>query len=121
MIQITSYGIRQIAKNFISQPMILRLSVNRDFTKEPIDSNYKPVRLSSKDWKISFDTDTKIANITCAWIEWIFSDGYFEVYGFYITDSNNKNILEESFVGGPCLVVRSGDKIKIKPKFKFSI
>jgi hypothetical protein len=122
MIKITPYAIKKIADKFFQDNFVLHLSSSRDFKSEFQDENYIPIKLSRKDWKLEFNDEKKTVNVHCKWAEWNFSGGGDkEVYGYYITDSDDKVVLTELFLDGPYQILRKGDVVRVRSHFRFAI
>lgn len=107
----------QTLKEFIKQELFVKILSEKEGYAEPNSaSNYTPKKVTERDWKI-MSTDSK-SQAVLDWIDWEFSEGKFDIYGFFVTDKDGKVIwAERSRI--PYKVLRKGDKFRVKPKIVF--
>lgn len=117
MVILTSNGRRSLIEHFVEGRMQVHLftSPNRptqdDNTsdyREPSGNGYSPINLDPERCKVDSDFVARYPEVT-----FLLTGAVGNVYGYFITDENDKLILVERFVDGPYIVQSNGHRISV--------
>jgi hypothetical protein len=125
----TRQGRMETLRLSLSKDIVLRLFENDllpdyyntiESFKEIRGGDYKPKVLSSGKWKYGFVADVPIATYPDQIFEFTGAVGL--IYGYYITDRDNKIVRwAEKFADGPYEVLRNGDKVTVNPRARLPL